>query len=153
MFEIRPATWGDLRLLLEHRLAMLADVFMSEARAEPVADMEAPTRAWLERHFGRDFEAWLAWRSNEVAGSAAVIWFDHPPTPVNPRGLEAYILNVYTSPLWRRRGVARALTERIVAEARRRGVCRIWLRTSRAGEPLYRQMGFDDSNYLQLRND
>jgi hypothetical protein len=26
----------------------------------------------------------------------------HPPTPINPKGIEAYILNVYTHPAWRK---------------------------------------------------
>jgi GNAT superfamily N-acetyltransferase len=47
-------------------------------------------------------------------------------------------------------GLARALMERLVEEARRAGVRRIWLRASAEGRPLYEGMGFRPGNYLQL---
>jgi ribosomal protein S18 acetylase RimI-like enzyme len=150
VYEVRAAARADLHLLLEHRLAMIAEMF-PRLSYDAVEEMREPNRVWLERHFGRDFNAYLAYRVHEIAGSAAVLWFDHPPTPSNPGGMEAYILNVYTEPAWRRRGVARNLVDRILTEARSRGVRRVWLRTSDDGRPLYMSMGFADSNYLQLR--
>jgi ribosomal protein S18 acetylase RimI-like enzyme len=149
-YDVRAAARSDLHLLLEHRLAMISEVspYLSY---EAVEELREPNRAWLERHFGRDFNAFLAYRVHEIAGSAAVLWFDHPPTPSNPGGAEAYILNVYTEPAWRRRGVARSLVDRILTEAKSRGVKRIWLRTSDDGRPLYMSMGFGDSDYLELR--
>jgi ribosomal protein S18 acetylase RimI-like enzyme len=78
------------------------------------------------------------------------MWFPHPPGPINPVGLEAYILNVYTRPDARRMGLARALMERLVEEARAAGVRRIWLRASDDGRPLYEAMEFRAGNYLQL---
>ncbi len=133
---------------------MIEAVFHSAGpgtRSRPVAaDLREANAAWLARHLGSDFEAWLAEAEGRPVGSAAVMWFAHPPSPVNPIGLEAYILNVFTEPAWRRRGVARALMERLVDEARARGVKRIWLRASDDGRPLYESMGFRESNYLQL---
>jgi GNAT superfamily N-acetyltransferase len=151
--RIRPATRADIATVLEHRLAMLEAVFQSEhpdmAQASPQQMREA-NAAWLERHLGEDFHAWLAELDGRAVGSAAVMWFPHPPSPINPIGLEAYVLNVFTDARWRRRGVARALMERIVEEARARGVKRIWLRASEDGRPLYVDMGCRESNYLQL---
>jgi GNAT superfamily N-acetyltransferase len=148
---IRPATEADFETILEHRLAMLEAVFHFERPATDGADaMTAANAAWLRRHLGDDFAAWLAEIDGRIAGSAAVMWFPHPPSPVNPLGLEAYVLNVFTEPAWRRRGVARALMEHIVEEARRRGIKRIWLRASEEGRPLYVDLGFRESNYLQL---
>jgi GNAT superfamily N-acetyltransferase len=151
---IRPATSADVDTLLEHRLGMIEAVFSSHgpsASSRPAAaDLRETNAAWLARHLGGDFEAWLAEAEGRPVGSAAVMWFPHPPSPINPIGLEAYVLNVFTEPTWRRRGVARALMERVVEEARARGVKRIWLRASDDGRPLYESMGFRGSNYLQL---
>ena len=151
-FEIRPARRADVHVLLEHRLSMMAEVHPQLAH-EALEELREPNRDWLDRHFDRDFDAYIAYQGNEIAGSAAVLWFDHPPTPANGGVFEAYILNVYTEPTWRRHGIARAMMERIIAEARSRGVKRIWLRTSDEGRPLYMSLGFGDSNYLQLRNE
>ena len=84
-----------------------------------------------------------------AAASAGLLWFPHPPGPVNPVGLEAYLLNVYTRPEARHRGLARKLVERAVGEARSAGVRRIWLRASPAGRPLYEELGFGRGDYLQ----
>jgi GNAT superfamily N-acetyltransferase len=139
---------------VEFRLAMLADMFGAEAglTAEPEAFREANER-WVDEHIGRDFVAWIADVDGEPVASAGLIWFDHAPGPANPIGREAYILNVYTRPEARRMGLARALMERLLQEARTAGVRRIWLRASDDGRPLYESMGFQPANYLELRTD
>ena len=152
--SIRPATPSDMATLLDFRMAMLADVFGAGTgpRPDPADSREANER-WIGEHFGHDFFAWMADLDGEPAASAALIWFPHPPGPINPAGLEAYILNVYTRPEARRMGLARALMERLVEEARAAGVGRIWLRASDDGRPLYEAMGFRAGNYLQLTPD
>jgi GNAT superfamily N-acetyltransferase len=149
--SIRPATSADLATILEFRLAMLADVFGAGTRpgAEPGA-LRASNERWLGERFGRDFAAWIADLDGRPAASAGLMWFPHPPGTANPIGLEAYILNVYTRPEARRMGLARALMERAVEAARAAGVRRIWLRASDEGRPLYQDMGFVTSSYLEL---
>jgi len=152
---IRPATAADQATLVEFRLAMFADMAARRPRAEavsptdPAAVREANER-WLDEHFGRDFISWIAELDGRPVASAGLLWFAHPPGPVNPGGREAYILNVYTRPEARRMGLAGALMERLVEEARAAGVRRIWLRTSEEGRPLYEAMGFRTGDYLEL---
>jgi GNAT superfamily N-acetyltransferase len=148
---IREAGPADLPIVLEFRMGMMADVFKAEMGTPGEADLLREANAlWLTEHMGRDFAAWLAEVDGRPAGSAAVLWFPHPPGPRNPGGLEAYVLNVYTKPEFRRLGVARALMARVVEVARARGVNRIWLRASSEGRPLYEDIGFGARNYLEL---
>jgi GNAT superfamily N-acetyltransferase len=149
--SIRPATPSDLATLLEFRLAMLATVFAQEAG--PTLDqaiLRDDNEKWIGEHLGRDFFAWIADVDGEAAASAGLMWFAHPPGPINPIGREAYIFNVYTRPEARRMGLARALMERLVEEAKAAGVRRIWLRSSDDGRPLYEELGFRAGNYLEL---
>ena len=111
------------------------------------------TSGWIAEHLGRDFIAWMADLDGRPVASAGLLWFAHPPGPLNPAGREAYILNVYTRPEARRLGLARALMERLVEEARMAGIRRIWLRASEAGRPLYEAMGFGPGTYLELGPD
>ena len=53
----------------------------------------------------------------------------------------------------RRRQSSQAKPRPQKAQSASRGVKRVWLRTSDDGRPLYMQMGFGDSNYLQLRGE
>jgi GNAT superfamily N-acetyltransferase len=152
--SIRQATQSDVGTLLEFRLAMMVELF--EERDGPRVEMAAlrePNERWLGDHFGRDFSAWIADLDGHPAASAALMWYPHPPSPKNPLGLEAYILNVYTVPGARRMGLAKALIQRLVEEAQAVGVRRIWLRASEVGRPLYEGLGFRASNYLQLTQD
>jgi GNAT superfamily N-acetyltransferase len=143
---------ADLPVLLEFRMGMIADAFADELGRRPgdAAAVRQANERWLAQHMDRDFAAWLAEVDGQPAGSAAILWFPHPPGPRNLGGLEAYVLNVYTMPSFRRLSVARALMARAIGEARARGVGRIWLRASREGRPLYEQLGFGESNYLEL---
>lgn len=133
---------------------MLADVFGTERGQQiDMVTLRETNERWLDEHFGRDFVAWMAELDGQTAASAGLMWFPHPPGPTSPGGLEAYILNVYTRPESRRMGLARALMERLVDEARAAGVRRVWLRASDAGRPLYEDMGFHADNFLQLAPD
>jgi GNAT superfamily N-acetyltransferase len=151
---IRPAAKSDLATLLDFRMAMMAE--LSDPGTQPSSGVESvrdANAAWLRKHFGHGFSAWLAEVDGVPVASAAVLWFEHPPRPKSPVGTEAYILNVYTKPEARRLGLARKLVQRIVDEARAAGVRRIWLRTSQYGRPLYESMGFREGDYLQLTPD
>lgn len=155
---IRPATSADLDTIVSFRLAMFAEMFAGDPRAEdaPGLDLEGLREAnerWVGDHFGHDFISWLAELDGVPLASAGLLWFAHPPGPVSPAGLEAYILNVFTKPEARRLGLARALVSRAVEEARANGVRRIWLRASDAGRPLYEAMGFRTGRYLELTSD
>jgi GNAT superfamily N-acetyltransferase len=156
-FVLRPATAADTRILVDCRMAMLAAVFPEATgplgSPDSAAELRDANERWMEEHVGRDFVAWIAEIDGRAVASAALLWFPHPPSSVNPIGLEAYILNVYTAPEARRQGLARALMQKLVAHARAAGVRRIWLRASDEGRPLYEDMGFRPGNYLQLTPD
>lgn len=64
----------------------------------------------------------------------------------NLKGLEAYILNMYTIPQYRGKGLARKLLENCIEECKKIGVKRIWLHASDDGTPLYKKMGFTFKN-------
>lgn len=56
--------------------------------------------------------------------------------------LEAYILNIYTVPKWRGKGVATALVNEMVAFVRTTDIRRVWLHASRFGKHIYARTGF-----------
>ena len=96
-----------------------------------------------------EYVGWIAYPTDDsqpVAGAG--VQFRHLlPRPTVPGdglllGQEGLILNVYTVPAWRRRGLAQHLMETIVAWAADAGIVRLVLAASPAGRPLYEKIGF-----------
>lgn len=71
--------------------------------------------------------------------------------PGNPSGEYGYVFNVATDHDYRRRGFSRACMEALIDWYGRRGVHKIDLKASPAGEPLYRSLGFTGSRYPLMR--
>lgn len=68
------------------------------------------------------------------------------PTFYNPTGKKAYIMNMYTKPEYRRRGIAFHTLDLLVAEAKSRGITAISLEATDMGKPLYEKLGFIKMN-------
>lgn len=64
--------------------------------------------------------------------------------------LEGDILNMYTLPDYRRKGISSLILKQLLIEAKLMGVSKVALHCSKDGEPLYRKFGFDDPVYPYL---
>ena len=64
--------------------------------------------------------------------------------------LEGDILNMYTLPEYRRKGISSRILEELLKEAKKIGVSKVSLHCSKDGEPLYRKYGFEDPVYPYL---
>ena len=66
-------------------------------------------------------------------------------------GRHAIVLNVYTEPGWRRRGVAEALMREVIRWAGEEHLDRLVLHASDAGRPLYERLGFVATNEMRYQ--
>ena len=64
--------------------------------------------------------------------------------------LEGDILNMYTLPDFRRKGISSRILEALLSEAKNMGISKVALHCSKDGEPLYRKYGFTDPVYPYL---
>jgi ribosomal protein S18 acetylase RimI-like enzyme len=64
--------------------------------------------------------------------------------------LEGDILNMYTLPEFRRKGISSLILKQLMEEAKTMGVSKVALHCSKDGEPLYRKFGFEDPVYPYL---
>ena len=71
-----------------------------------------------------------------MVACATLALFVRPPYPGNLAGREGYLLNIYTRPAWRRRGMANALLVAMVAYAREQQLGKLWLHASSDGRYL-----------------
>lgn len=142
MVQFMKATENQLGILARTRAEVLraanglpADADMSEAEA-------AAFEYYCDALPRGEHVAYLAIEEGVVVGTGGVSFYGVMPTYHNPTGKKAYIMNMYTAPKYRRRGIATRMLEILVGEAHRRGITAISLEATPAGRPLYEKFGF-----------
>jgi GNAT superfamily N-acetyltransferase len=155
-FSIRRANQKDAEIIAWHRARMFQD--MGEVSGEAFEILRTKTRAlikeWLENG---DYAGWLASPADKpdliVAGGGIQL---QPilPRPLSPskigEGRQGTIVNVFTEPEWRRRGIGSLLMKEIIAWSRGEGLERILLHASEEGRPVYKKLGFVESNEMRF---
>ncbi|WP_338872021.1 GNAT family N-acetyltransferase [Myxococcus stipitatus] len=138
---IRKAGLEDLEQVVRLRLALMCELH-APAPGELDAWASATRRYLMSALPSGRFHVWLAFAGDEAVSCGGLSPFERPPAPGNLSGLEGYILNMYTVPTWRKRGVSRALLADLMAFARELGMGRLWLHASDDGRSLYESVGF-----------
>ena len=138
----RRAGSHDRELLTRLRLEVLRAANGLEEDVD-LSRTELESRRYYETCFPEDSHAaWLVFDGEEVVGTGAVSFYQVMPTYHNPSGKKAYIMNMYTRPDYRRRGIAHRVLELLTAEAEMRQIDVVTLEATAAGRPLYEAFGF-----------
>ena len=139
---IRRATPADVEALTDLRVALLRE--MGNVRDEAsVAPLAGAIRHYLEDKLRTGaFVAWVAEADGRLVASSGLVLFERPPDADNLAGLDAYLMNMYTAPAWRGRGLAARLVREAIGFVRATTARRIWLHATPAGRPVYRRAGF-----------
>ena len=138
----RRAGSHDRELLTRLRLEVLRAANGLEEDVD-LSRTELESRRYYETCFPEDSHAaWLVFDGEEVVGTGAVSFYQVMPTYHNPSGKKAYIMNMYTRPDYRRRGIAHRVLELLTAEAEMRQIDAVTLEATAAGRPLYEAFGF-----------
>lgn len=102
-------------------------------------------RHYYEQHIADGSHmAFVAECDGEDCGCGGVCFTDELPSPDNPTGHCAYIMNIYVRKPFRNRGIAHRIVARLVNEAKNRGCGKIYLETTPDGKSLYLSSGFTD---------
>jgi len=149
--RLREVTSDDVEEILFHRRQMFHD--MGHVDAAVLEAIVRSSRPFVERSL-RDggYHGWFAvTAAGRVAAGAGLLiipWVSGPLAP--DQAYRAYLLNVYTYPEFRRRGLARRLTAKVIDYCRERGYKLLWLHASKYGQSLYESLGFEATNEMKL---
>ncbi len=148
MLETRTATVNDAALIASHRRDMFAS--MGGFDDELLGRVRRNSEPWIARLIMEGkYLGWITTDDSRPIASAGLLILDWPPHPLDPDGeTRAYLLNVFVEAEYRRRGLARALLERCLAEARSRSIRVVSLHASAEGRQLYEQLGFKTTNEM-----
>ena len=90
--------------------------------------------------------AYLIFDENCFVGTGGVSFYQVMPTYHNPSGKKAYIMNMYTHPDYRRKGIAYQTLDRLIRDTKYKGIMSISLEATAMGYPLYEKYGFVKMN-------
>ncbi len=150
---IREAKPSESAIILHHRRSMFRD--MGEGTIEELDRMVEVASPWLARALADgSYRHWLALdASGRVAGGGGVLLCPWPANPKDPCTERAVILNVYTEPEFRKRGIARQIMLAILAWLKQKGFRGANLHASDEGRSLYEKLGFETTNEMRLKFD
>ena len=138
--------------LLDWRIEVLRCVFDLPADAD-TSGLRKANRAYYRKALADGTHIpCIAYKDGRAVGCGALCLQREMPSPDNPSGLDAYLMNIYTRPTARGMGVGRAVCSWLVEKARKLGAGKIYLETTAAGRPLYESLGFEDlSDMMKLQ--
>lgn len=146
---IRKGTLADVEQIVTHRRRMFED--MGNKNSEGLDRMVATFRPWLIDHLQRDvYHSWLACNAEGKVIAGSDVWLiDWPAGQYDISAYRGYILNVFTHPDYRRRGLARQLVQACTDWCYANGVQVMMLHASEEGRKVYEGMGFTPTNEMQ----
>ena len=145
------ATLGDVPTLVDYRIRFLNELYSHVENDETKIIRESLLRYFTKAIPSGDFIAWVAEIDGKtVATSGMVVW----QKPAIYGGVESgklgYLLNFYTIPEARRKGIATKLLNELIKEAKLLGLRYLHLHASKYGEPIYRKAGFVEPQMPEL---
>lgn len=140
--KFRLASREDMGRLIDLRKRLLVEEGQTVS-----SNIDEELRAFFDNQFNSDqFIQWLIEHEENVIATGGIQFISFPPSYSNPTGIRGYILNMYTEPENRGRGLAKQLVERLLEEARVRSVHHIFLISSPMGKSLYKKIGFNEND-------
>ncbi len=136
------ATESDAKLLAEYRLR-----FAQELLGVQPPEKTAVLLNQLTNYFAKPFSesgciSFIASVGNEVAGIGTVHIRELPGNYKILSGKWGYIMNMYTVPAFRRKGICKGILQCLTDEASKYGVEAFELHATEEGEFVYKLSGF-----------
>jgi ribosomal protein S18 acetylase RimI-like enzyme len=140
----------EINLIIDNRIS-----FLYELQGKPTPDKESALRKTLSEYFTKalndnSFIGIIAEKGDQVIGSGGMVIQEIPGHFKIPTGKIGYILNIFTIAEYRTQGIASAIVDMLVEEARRLKLDKVSLHASAAGIEIYRKKGFVEPDMPEL---
>lgn len=140
--NFRLATLDDLEWIIDLRKRLLVEEGQIVS-----SNIDEKLKTFFENQLtSHQYVQWLVEEDDNVIATGAIQLISFPPSYLNQTGIRGYILNMYTYPEYRGKGIAKQLVNQLLKEAQRRKVQHIFLISSEMGKPLYKKIGFKEND-------
>jgi GNAT superfamily N-acetyltransferase len=149
-YIIRPARPDELEAIVHQRVHMFLDMGRDPALVQAAVPA---MRAWTQTRMAADtlMTYFAIAPDGMIAAGAGVAINDVAPGPNSLSPERGYILNVYTEPEHRHRGLATRLVAACCDACRARGIVVVTLHASDEGRYVYEKLGFKPGTEMWLR--
>src|SRR5437773_12443132 len=152
IFRIRRATVQHVDIISSHRARMFQD--MGDVSDDAFEILRAKARLRLKECLESGDYATPADKPETAVGGAGVQLQPILPRPLDAsrigEGRQGTIVNVFTEPQWRRRGIAGRLVKEIITWSKNEQIDRLLLHASSDGRSLYERLGFIAGNEMRF---
>ena len=140
----KRATLEDINTLVETRIEVLR---AANKLCADMGEVERQSYLYYQKALSDGSHiAYLVFDESGCIGTGGVSFFQVMPTYHNPSGKKAYIMNMYTNPKYRRKGIAYKTLDMLIKEIKSKGISSISLEATDMGRPLYEKYGFVKMN-------
>ena len=150
--KVERAGIDDIDALVKLRLDYLREDYGS-LDDQDLAAIRNSLPDYFHVHLGRDLFVYVIRDGKIIISCAFLLVIEKPMSPAFINGRTGLLLNVYTCPLYRRKGYAKAIINTIISEAKKNKLSMIELKSTEDGYPLYCLAGFTDdrSRYHMMK--
>ena len=144
--EYRKLTVKELDVFIDMRINQLR-----EEGADEDIDLKPALKNYYERHMADGtFVSWIALDGDRIIGTSGMSFVEKPPYFGCPNGKIGLLSSMFTANSYRRRGIAKALLEKVINEAKEYGCGTVQITASDMGVLLYTNFGFrKNGNFMQ----
>jgi len=121
--------------------------YLTEDKGHALTDSEtsaiaAQLRDYIPREMGNKFVAYMAELDGAVVSTVYLAVAEKPANTSCITGKTGTVLNVFTCPAHRRKGIATRLLRMMIEDAKAMKISCLDLSASESGKPLYGKLGF-----------
>ena len=131
----------DIGELMKWRAEVIEHVFGER----PTIQLLEANRKYYERHIPEGSHiAYVALYDGKEVGCGSICISDELPSPDNPSGHCAYLMNIYVREGYREHGIGHAIVKKLLETAESLDCEKIYLETTSVGRGVYESLGFRD---------
>ena len=146
--NIRSVNIDEIDMLMSWRMEVLHEVFADSEDVDWKA-LEAANREYYMQEV--TCGGHIACLYDDEIGCGGLCLYNEMPSPENPSGRCAYLMNIYVRPQYRSRGYGMEIVSWLVNQARALGITKIYLESSECGKRMYQKLGFKGmTDYYKL---
>lgn len=146
------ANINDISALVELRIAYLLEDYgnLTENKLTIIVNN---LYGYFQEHLNKDLLVFICRDKNKIVSCCFLCVTEKPSNPTFINGKTGTILNVYTKPEYRKKGIAGNLLKMLLAESKKIGLDFVELKATDSGYNLYKSIGFEDvmSKYHNMK--